>query len=283
MPEEEKFAEINQRLDEKLEQHFPPDLFKTNQLLRILEQGKSIQDGNIKTAENKNIFDNRSVKGEGTRKRQIAQGHYGIIYETDFVIDGHRTTFAEKSFKDNEYGTAEENAKSSFNKYLVACAAKLRVFPIYCLSEDKKSILMTPYFGDWGCVSANNRPTLEDLGLEQMKSIDNFQALLENLFTEAIKAAQSKIRIVSDLFLFLVNKENPSFLDFISGDFDQISTNFDEYEEEEIFTIALAYNLENVIISLQLFLESNVKNYQSYIAELRNYYRKIAKQYGNIF
>jgi hypothetical protein len=216
----------------------------------------------------------RLSEGERTRKRQIAQGHYGVIYETDLIIDGRKHAFAEKLFKNNEYGTAEENAQRAFENYRMAQEAGLRVLPTYRLSADQKSILMTAYFGDWACVAGNANPTLEELGTPRMKSIDNFSALLKTLFDEALKAAQHRIQFGNDLFLFLVNKQNPNSLDFLSGDVDQILTNVDEDEK----TI-LAFNLEGIKVALKSFLEFNVENPESYTQKLGRYYKETARQH----
>ena len=157
----------------------------------------------------------------------INEGVFGDIFDAVVEINGKRKRFIVKKYKSFYYRTifhsAEENAKEAMENYTLAKNSGLKVFPTFRMGEDGKSILMTTGFlNDQICVSVNNTKNIVDFEKTSIKEIQDLNKFLTEFFTEGLKAAQKGIRIHEDVVFFILNKTEPTKIDFVLGDVDSL-------------------------------------------------------------
>ncbi|MBU0998689.1 hypothetical protein KKG24_00050 [Patescibacteria group bacterium] len=197
----------------------------------------------------------------GHRKRFIVKKYFD--YPTDAI---------EKRTKASPLGWSKINAQTAFKNYSLAQKAGLKVFPTFRMGEDKKSILMTTGFLDNQiCVSSNNKITVVELGRPLIKEMggEMLDKFLSTIFTEGLKASQKQISLHSDMFFFILSKDEPTKIDFVLGDLDNLRK-----EEKLIPTESIkSDNMINIKKALYHFCEKNInRNFSKKFLDKIEYY-----------
>ena len=153
----------------------------------------------------------------------INSGNFGKIYDSVIEIGGLQRRFIVKKYSTMLSTITGTNAEWALKNYSLAKKAGLRVFPTFRISKDRASILMTTgFFNDKICVASNDHYTVDKFGRALILEIENIDEFLSNFFTESLKAAQQGIQIHFDVFFFILNKNEPTKIDFVLGDLDNL-------------------------------------------------------------
>ncbi len=159
-------------------------------------------------------------------EKKINGGNFGNIFDAVVEIGGHKKRFIIKKYLANEWRSATQRASFAFENYSRAKKAGLRVFLTFRIGEDNESILMTTGFKDNQiCIGSKNhrRVTVESFGRPKIKEFSNLDRFLEEFFTEGLKAAHEGIEIYKDdVPFFILTKDEPTEIDFVFGDMDNL-------------------------------------------------------------
>jgi len=172
--------------------------------------------------------ENRESEVILSKGRLLGRGGIGEVHEVLVELGGHKKTMALKEFKDDYmdfYKRPGEkmDAEEAFEHYQKAQKAGLKVFKTYRLSKDRKSILMTNgHSQEIICLGTNNpkENIKEELEGERLKSIDNLDEFLNNLYEEISKAVKNNFIVTPDSLFFLIDRQTRTHLDFVFGDLD---------------------------------------------------------------
>ncbi|HWA31989.1 MAG TPA: hypothetical protein VG694_00850 [Candidatus Paceibacterota bacterium] len=187
---------------------------------------------------------------------------YGKIFDTVIEVGGHERNFVVKKYlpgyeSDRLNAGDEQHIKdttqNAFRYYTLAKKAGLKVFTTFRISEDQKSILMTSGFLDNNiCLGSNNVPGIKDFNHPPIGNIENVDEFLQNFFSEGLKAAKSRLELYSDAYFFIVSRDNPTKLDFVLGDLDNL------VEKEKPMKETGFYNIEHIKDMLIEFCGKNI-------------------------
>ena len=243
-------------------------IFRRKGNASFCERNEGISNSIIKSAVINNLMDNKFEKsfkkntGKETKVQviseiRIAGGTFGEIFDTVVEIGGHRKRFIVKKYRENNLPVgkpiATKNAHSAFENYSLAKEAGLKVFPTFRISEDEKDILMTTGFlKDQICIGSNNAKDVTKFDKPLIREISNTDEFLSNIFAEYIKAAKNNIYLPSDILFFVLNRDEPTNLDFVLGDLDNLRK-----ESRSIAGIA-SLNIRNLRSSLYYFSNENI-------------------------
>lgn len=207
----------------------------------------------------------RVVINEET-KRRVAGGTYGDIFEAEVSVGSHKKTFVIKKFKDALGKTAEQNARNAMQNYDVAKKAGLEVFTTYRLGDDEESILMTNGTTDkFVCIGTNvDSPQADDLLGEKIDDVDeeDFYNFVDSVLGQAVIAGDNNISLHGDAFLYFVDRETGTKLDFVIGDLDNVSKG-----RTYAHANGLKRNLDGALGSLKYFIGKNFKDPENYIKD----------------
>jgi len=144
------------------------------------------------------------------------------------------------------------------NNYELARRAGLKVFNTMrqMLSENGAELLMTTGFTDeWICLGDKGEAAeVKTYGLNRLTQIDNFTKFVDEVFAQSEIAFHYGITFNADAYFFLVNRENPSNVDFVLGDVGCLEKDNDEAG----FKTVWLSNLESAVRALAKFITLNV-------------------------
>lgn len=226
--------------------------------------------------ENKEVTFKKNTGRETTVKIisevPINSGAHGNIFNTIVEINGHRKRFIVKMYG-SKFSPKITNAVKN---YSLAKRAGLKVFPTFRISKDGQSILMTTGFSENKiCVGSNNIVTVNNLERPLIKKFENVDEFLSKIFQEGLKAAQRGIGIFKDVLFFILSKNDPTKIDFVLGDLDNLSeiypTNPTKYTGIE--------NMGNIREMLVEFCRKNVDPViaGNFVSQIEYYYNQAVK------
>jgi hypothetical protein len=204
----------------------------------------------------------------------IGRGSFGTVYEAVVTIGNHSRTMVLKKFRENEVGTAEENALRAFRNYSRAKEAGLKVFPTYRLGEDQESILMSDgRSGVWFCAAGNN-----ETQPYRISTLTNLEQVVEQLTEQSILAAAADLNLREDMLFFTVQRDSKSHLDFYFGDLDLLirSAGRNRYSTQ-------SENLVKIQEALENFIEKYVDNPEQYLVMLKTYFSKAQRKGSDLY
>lgn len=180
----------------------------------------------------------------------------------------HSDAISDEDYEDR----IKEDTKHAFQNYTFAKKAGLKVFPTFRMGEDEKSILMTTGFSDDKiCVGTNSLLKTEDFEKPLIKNIANVDNFLDSFFKEGSKAAQRGIGFYFDNFFFMLSKEEPTKIDFVLGDFDNLQK-WKGRDENKISE----ENMENIKHALEDFCQRNIDSSfrEEFLSKVEFYFNK---------
>jgi len=203
-----------------------------------------------------------SLPVEITSKEKIGGGMIGDVFSVETKIIekdiAKNRNFAVKTFR---FGG---DAQNDLNKFKILKENGLKTFTTYRLGEDEKSILMTNgNKADSFLVSRNNSESRDYLMKNPIEKIANFEQLIIAMIKHAKLAADKKMFLCNDAYLFSVSdtdRPDVKNVDFVIGDLDNVLV----YQGEE-YVLDLNYN--EVKKALQSFVNQYVHkaNKQEYL------------------
>lgn len=212
----------------------------------------------------------------------IGKGAFGEVFDTVIKIGGKKRRLIRKRYFDtlfaNDRPSAIENIKSAVKHYSMAKNAGLKVFPTFRINEDQKSILMTTGFSDDKiCISrkeGNEFMSVTEFGKPLIKEIRNLDEFISKLFAEGLKAIKNGISIFHDVPFIILSKEEPTTIDFVLGDLDNLLEKEKTKTEGKVNIMQLKFlltlfNEKNVDPSFrEEFLRKVKYHYEKYIANI---------------
>jgi len=192
-----------------------------------------------------------------TEKRPLGQGRFGEVSEVEVTKDSVTMNFAIKDYKRN--GTysnkeARKNAEAAYSNYLNAKQAGLKVFSTVRLSKDKPQLLLT--------LGSNNETILiskdSAVSWERVSGIANMGSLVEAMGQNVIKSVQAGIKLRRDSYFFLAQKDRPTNIDFLVGDYERLEKS--ERTPRELFKknmVSVRDVLVNTLVEKYLKLDSD--------------------------
>jgi hypothetical protein len=207
----------------------------------------------------------RSLKGKeravkiSKDSKPIQGGSYGDIFNAETKFHGERGEHIIKEY------VVPSQAVKSLENYARARKAGLKVFDVYKLERNGKTILMSDGRAkNKICIGSNSRLTLEGLGYPKIKEIKNFKEFLKSYFSQAIRAAEKGISVHLDVPFFILDKPNLDSLDFVLGDLDNLERSEEVWPNsgkdtaETIVNRDIKHNIFNLQNALVEFLYANV-------------------------
>jgi hypothetical protein len=179
------------------------------------------------------------------KREQAGGGHYGDVFrnELPYINDEGKIEYASfcviKKFKDNKFGSAEENAKRAVINFNIIKNTGLKLetrssihenvgLSMYNLSPDRISVVMNDLeIKGWriinkqyiGMSEAKNRMIKDDLEVDRRV----WENLVDKVFLEAIKAKKGGVELRPHCFKYLLYLDGDmSEVDFILADFDEL-------------------------------------------------------------
>lgn len=219
--------------------------------------------------------DGKELLANMTLGDQISAGGLADIYMATVKLGDRSIPLI---FKEYRASTAEDNARRAFANYRIAKEAKLKVFTTFRLVREDDSylgIIMTNGTANETICLASNYSgpiTVEDYGVEKLKTIKNSKELIDGIFTQAILANEKSIYLDPDCFFFLVKNGNPN-IDFVIGDMDHVKKERGQEEIRESETIHSAY------VALESFFQNNILDPSTHLSTLTQKFREVMKQY----
>jgi len=206
----------------------------------------------------------------------INRGSFGEIFDTVVEVGGHRKRFIIKKYRTQIFEKiAEKDTKHAFKNYSLAKEAGLKVFPTFRISEDQKSILMTTGFSDNQiCVSTNNKINVVELGRPLIEEFEDLDKFISTIFAEGLKAMKKGISLHQDMFFFLLSKNEPTKVDFILGDLDNL-------KQAESIKVTGWQNMINIRKVLIFFCDKNIDPsfHEIFLDKVEYYYNQAVKKY----
>ncbi len=184
----------------------------------------------------------------------IDGGIYGNIFDAVIEIGGHKKRMIIKRYLDESDHAAKQEAQTAFNNYMAAKKAGLKIFPTFRIGDDQRSILMTTGFKDGNlCIGNNSRKDIRHFGAEPLKRIEQTDKFFKDFFSEGLKAAREKLIIAADAPFLIISKAQPTKLDYVIGDLDDVLPH-DNLIWEELKHL----NLENLRRAILRFARRNI-------------------------
>jgi hypothetical protein len=215
-----------------------------------------------KTAKEESVF----VPDQTTEKGFLGKGASGgIVKEIEIKKGSHIKNFAVKDFSHlkTNYSTPIRIVKREYDSYLVSKEAGLKVFPTFRISEDNLKLLMT---------LGNTKDFLligkdSDIEFNKVEEISNLKEVISSIKENIQKAVKAFIELSWDSYFFIINKNNPTQVDFITGDFGGI-----DKDEKVPSETLLELNMVQAQVALDQFIMLYVNQ------EKREFYYKITEQ-----
>lgn len=221
-----------------------------------------------------NAAGRKAVEVEFVQQQQIGEGTFAtahsVIVEQGEGEQRRQKRMVVKRYDGRHGEPPEENAEQAVQHYENLRAAGVRVFTTYRLSDDHKSILMTSgHSADWVCIGTNagteNLSSFPELGRNKLPAISEFPKLVGQIMADTRKATQAGLFIGSDALFMMVNRTDPTKLDYVFGDLDYTGAKDDDPK-------FLQKNYERIQQVVQRFVVLNVENPRPYLEELKNQY-----------
>jgi len=209
----------------------------------------------------------KSVEIKFDQQRQIGDGTFATAYSVVVEQGHHQKRMVIKRYDGRHGEPAEVDAQRAIEHYQNLRAAGIKVFTTFRLSQDHKSILMTSgHSADWVCVGTNDGTEqvsdFPELGHNIIDRITNFPELANNLLSDVKKATIAGLFIGSDALFMLINRADPTQLDYVFGDLDYTG----EKDDDPQF---IQQNFERIQQVMQRFLLLNVNNPRPYYTKFR--------------
>jgi hypothetical protein len=210
--------------------------------------------------------ENRESEVILSKGRFLGRGGIGEVHEVLVDLNGKKFTMALKEFKNPEYKRYYDNNMNqgtdpeiAFKHYQDAKKAGLKVFKTYRLSKDRKSILMTNGNDQkiicLGITDQDKKVWDEVFeGQERIKSIDNLDEFLNNLYEEVVKATKKNFDLGFDSVFFLIDRKTKTHLDFVFGDMDGL-----EKKEKKISLYNVLMDNYGIMGAVETFIEQYVE------------------------
>ncbi len=227
-------------------------------------------------------------------RKVIGQGHFGTALLVDvpasrgrtlhFVVKRPHPVECSLSEYEAHFGIYEESVlrqrirdehamtqvAQEIKNYELAKRAGLKVFDTMrqLWGDNGAELLMTTGFTDeWICLGDKGEAAeVTTYGLEKLTQIENFTKFVDEVFEQSEIAFHYGMTFNADAYFFLVNRQNPSNVNFVLGDVGCLEKD----NHEAGFKSIWLSNLESAVRALRKFITLNVDPAfaEDYLAEV---------------
>lgn len=200
----------------------------------------------------------------------INKGAFGNIFDTVIKIGHLEKRFIVKKYVQSDEYSNKDSAKQALRKYALVKGAGLKVFPTFRIGEDETSILMTTGFSkDQICIGSNNHFNVVHFKRPLIEKVIDEDKFLSTFFAEGLKAVKNGIKIYMDVVFFVLSKNEPTKIDFVLADLDNLHRAQPSYKNGLI-------NMGNLRTMLIEFCNKNMDPVfaKYFLQKVEDYYEK---------